>query len=152
MFWPSCKWSYCYHYYYYYCHLMIKIHNLKIITFNKIIIIIIMKKNQMVSNYVKYLILLITILSSLTRMMVIFGSTRSPTIYTKLITKGSRGDGFTVMVKILPFLPLMVISKWQIMTHSKRRGKHFYVYLFLRMTVKFINFYAQRLNFMAVYG
>ena len=35
---------------------MIKIHNLKIITFNKIIIIIIMKKNQMVSNYVKYLI------------------------------------------------------------------------------------------------
>ena len=62
---------------------MIKIHNLKIITFNKIIIIIIMKKNQMVSNYVKYLILLITILSLLTRMMVIFGSTRSPTIYTK---------------------------------------------------------------------
>ena len=150
MFWPSCKWSYCYHYYYY-CHLMIKIHNLKIITFNKIIIIIIMKKNQMVSNYVKYLILLITILSLLTRMMVIFGSTRSPTIYTKLITKGSRGDGFTVMVKILAFLRLMVISKWQKMTHSKR-GKHFYVYLFLRMTVKFINFYAQRLNFMAVYG
>ena len=35
---------------------MIKIHNLKIITFNKIIIIIIMKKNQIVSNYVKYLI------------------------------------------------------------------------------------------------
>ena len=35
---------------------MIKIHNLKIITFNKIIIVIIMKKNQMVSNYVKYLI------------------------------------------------------------------------------------------------
>ena len=35
---------------------MIKIHNLKIITFNKIIIIIIMKKNQMVSNYVKYII------------------------------------------------------------------------------------------------
>ena len=35
---------------------MIKIHNLKIITFNKIIIIIIMKKNQMVYNYVKYLI------------------------------------------------------------------------------------------------
>ena len=35
---------------------MIKIRNLKIITFNKIIIIIIMKKNQMVSNYVKYLI------------------------------------------------------------------------------------------------
>ena len=47
----------------------------------------------------------------LTRMMVIFGFTRSPTIYTKLITKGSRGDGFTVMVKILAFLPLMVISK-----------------------------------------
>ena len=35
---------------------MIKIHNLKIITFNKIIIVIIMKRNQMVSNYVKYLI------------------------------------------------------------------------------------------------
>ena len=71
-----------------------------------------MKKNQMVYNYVKYIILLITILSLLTRMMVIFGSTRSPTIYTKLITKGSqRGDGFTVMVKILAFLRLMVISK-----------------------------------------
>ena len=35
---------------------MIKIYNLKIITFNKIIIIIIMKKNQMVYNCVKYLI------------------------------------------------------------------------------------------------
>ena len=70
-----------------------------------------MKKNQMVYNYVKYIILLITILSLLTRMMVIFGSTRSPTIYTKLVTKGSRGDGFKVMVKILAFLRLMVISK-----------------------------------------
>ena len=35
---------------------MIKIHNLKIITFNKIIIIIIMKKNQMVSNYVQFVV------------------------------------------------------------------------------------------------
>ena len=49
-------------------------------------------------------------------MMFIFGSTRSPTIYTKLSTKGSqRGDGFTVMVKILAFLRLMVISKLHIL-------------------------------------